>query len=536
MAKREFKSYPHDIVDSIVEIAERSQKLYGDSVAFIYKERRQRVEKTYNDLVADSKKFAQFLLRQNLKKGHIALIGASSYQYIVSYYAAMYAGLVIVPLDKELGFEDVYEQMERADVDFFLYDKTYKDYAELVSEKTNGTMGMFCINNPVELEGEDLPFPEVQPDKLSTIIFTSGTTGKGKGVMLTQRNIARNALVGVAHVKGYHESDVSLSVLPMNHAYECIGNLFVMVYYGIPVCISSGIRHIAKELQEYKPTAIFVVPLIPQMLIDKVWATAKKEGKEKKLKLGIKICNIAKKFGIDLTDKILGEVKAAFGGRLRLLVAGGAPVSPALIKSCEDIGIKLVQGYGLSECSPVLAVNYDYFQKPNSVGRIADGCEMKVVDGELWARGISVSTGYYNDPENTAENFVDGWFKTGDLGYIDEDDFVYLTGRKKNLIILGNGKNVAPEGIEEDIHNAIPYISEVVILGIDEKLCAAVYIDEESGMTEEQLRDDIAKFNKDMPVYKQIVDIVVSEEPFPRTTTKKIIRRKVEEFVMSKKS
>ena len=526
MAKREFKSYPYDVVDSIVEIAERSQKLYGDSVAFIYKERRQRVEKTYNDLVADSKKFAQFLLRQNLKKGHIALIGASSYQYIVSYYAAMYAGLVIVPLDKELGFDDIYEQMERADVDFFLYDKTYKDYCELVNEKTGGTMGTFCINDTFENEGEDLPFPEVQPDKLSTIIFTSGTTGKGKGVMLTQRNIARNALVGVAHVKGYHESDVSLSVLPMNHAYECIGNLFVMVYYGIPVCISSGIRHIAKELQEYKPTAIFVVPLIPQMLIDKVWTTAKKEGKEKKLKLGIKICKIAKKFGIDLTDKILGEVKAAFGGRLRLLVAGGAPVSPTLIESCEDLGIKLVQGYGLSECSPVLAVNYDYFQKPNSVGRIAEGCEMKVVDGELWARGISVSTGYYNDPENTAENFADGWFKTGDLGYIDEDDFVYITGRKKNLIILGNGKNIAPEEIEEHIYTSIPYVKEVIIVGEDDKLCAEIFLGEEPEGTEEMTRADIAKLNGELPVYKQIASIRFRSEPFPRTTTKKIIRYK----------
>jgi long-chain acyl-CoA synthetase len=160
---------------------------------------------------------------------------------------------------------------------------------------------------------------------------------------------------------------------------------------------------------------------------------------------------------------------------------------------------------------------------------------MKVVDGELWARGVSVSTGYYNDPENTAENFVDGWFRTGDMGYIDEDGFVFITGRKKNLIILGNGKNVAPEGIEEDIEKAIPYVSEVVVLGIDDKLCAAFYIDEESGATEEQLREDIAKFNKDTPVYKQITSVYVSADPFPRTTTKKIIRAKVEEFVMSKR-
>ncbi len=534
MAKKEFRLYPREEVNSIIEIAERAKRLYGDATAYIYKERRQRVEKTYIDLVEDSKNFAQMLLRKNLKTGHVAVIGASSYQYIVSYYAAMYAGLVIVPLDKELLFEDVYEQMEKADVDFFLYDKTYKDYGALVTETSHGKIETFCINDPVVNEGEDIPFPEVDPDKLSTIIFTSGTTGKGKGVMLTQRNIAQNVVAGASHAEVYRESDVSLSVLPMNHAYECLGNLFLMVYFGIPVCISSGLRHIAKELIEYKPTILFAVPLIPQMLTDKVWATAKKEGKDKKLKLGIKICNIAKKFGIDLTDKILGEVKAAFGGRLRLVVAGGAPVAQHLIDSCSDLGIKVLQGYGLSECSPLLAFNFDYYQRPDSCGRVVKGCEMKAVDGELWAKGVSVSTGYYNDPENTQENFVDGWFKTGDMGYIDEDGFVFITGRKKNLIILGNGKNVAPEGIEEDIEKAIPYVSEVVVLGIDDKLCAAVYIDEESGATEHQLREDIAKLNKDMPVYKQIANIVVSEEPFPRTTTKKIIRRKVEEFVANK--
>lgn len=534
MAKKEFKYYPREEVNSIVEIAERAKRLYGDKSAYIYKERKQRVEKSYVDLVADSKALAEILLKQNLKKGHIALIGASSYRYIVSYYAAMYAGLVIVPLDKELNFEDVYEQMEKADVDFFLYDKTYRDFAENVQEKTNGTMGMFCINDPLESEGEDIPLPEVDPDKLSTIIFTSGTTGKGKGVMLTQRNIARNVVAGLSHADVYSD-DVSLSVLPMNHAYECLGNLFLTVYCGCTVCISSGIRHIAKELIEYKPTALFAVPLIPQILVDKVWGTAKKEGKEDKLKFGIKLAKLLKKFGLDLTDKILAEVKSAFGGRLRIIIAGGAPVSQYLIDSCADLGIKVVQGYGLSECAPLLAFNFDYYQRPNSCGKIVKGCEMKVVDGELWARGISVSKGYYNDPENTEANFVDGWFKTGDMGYIDDDGFVFITGRKKNLIILGNGKNVAPEGIEEDIEKAIPYISEVVVLGIEDKLCAAVYIDEESGATEAQLHDDIAKFNKETPVYKQITSVYVSEEPFPRTTTKKIIRSKVEEFVMSKR-
>ena len=523
MAK-EFKYYPHEEVNSIVEIAERAKKLYGNSIAFVYKEKRQRVEKSYIDLASDSQKLAQLLMKKNLKKGHIALLGGSSYQYVVSYYAAMYAGLVIVPLDKELGFEDLYDQMERADVDFLLYDKTYSDYAERISEETNGAMGMFCINDPVVNEGEDLPFPEVDPDKLSTIIFTSGTTGKGKGVMLTQRNIARNVFAGLCQVEVFPD-DVTLSVLPMNHAYECLGDMFLAVYIGITVCISSGIRHIAKELVEYQPTAFFAVPLIPQVLVDKVWATARKEGKEKKLKFGIKLVKFFKKFGIDLTDKILGEVKAAFGGKLRLIIVGGAPVSQQLIDSCADLGIKVIQGYGLSECSPILAFNFDYFQKPGSCGRVVRDCEMKVVDGELWARGISVSTGYYNDEENTAASFEDGWFKTGDMGYIDEDGFVYITGRKKNLIILGNGKNVAPEEIEELIYNNMPYVSEVVVSANDDKIQAELYLNEDMPEYDEKTANaDIAKLNTKMAFYKNISVVTFRDEPFPKTTTKKIIR------------
>lgn len=529
LAKDKIKCYEcKDVVNSIVEIADRAQRLYGDSDAFVYKKRRKPHKKTYNEFVADSKKNAQFILRQKLKKGHVAVLGVSSYEWVTWYYGLMYAGLVIVPIDKELSTENIDGLIRQADVDFIIYDKIYADVAQELMENQGGELKGFCMDDEIVLTGEDIPLPEVDPDKLSAIVFTSGTTGKSKGVMLTQRNIARNVCSGLEVIQPRHGEDVAMSVLPMNHAFECTGTLFIMVYCGVKICICSGLKYLQKEIKEYKPTVMFVVPLMPQKIIDKVWLTAKKSGKEKKLRAGIKICNAAKKIGVDLTDKVLGEVKAAFGGRLRLLMCGGAYTSEELIKSCQDIGINLFQGYGLSECSPLLCANFENYHKAESVGKIVTGCEMKTVDGELWARGISVSKGYYNDEENTAANFEDGWFKTGDLGYIDEDNFVYVTGRKKNLIILSNGKNVAPEEIEALIYKHMPYVSEVVVSAKDDRIQAEIYLSEpDDEAAREKANGDIVELNKKMAFYKSISLVTFRDEPFPKTTTIKIIRNGV---------
>ena len=526
MAKYKIKRYEcEQVVNSIVEIADRAQRLYGDADAFVYKKRRKPYKKTYNEFVADSKKNAQFILRQKLKKGHVAVLGASSYEWVTWYYGLMYAGLVIVPIDKELHTENIDVLIKQADVDFIVYDSVYADVAKELIDLQGGNLGSFCMDDEIVLTGEDIPFPEVDPDKLSAIVFTSGTTGKSKGVMLTQRNIARNVSSGLEIIHPKHGEDVAMSVLPMNHAFECTGTLFLMVYCGVKICICSGLKYVQKELKEYKPTVMFVVPLIPQKLYDKVWLTARKSEKEKKLRTGIKICNAAKKIGIDLTDKILGEVKSAFGGRLRLLMCGGAYTPESLIRGCQDLGINLFQGYGLSECSPLLCANFENYHRPESVGQVVSGCEMKVVDGELWARGVSVSAGYYNDEENTAASFEDGWFKTGDLGYIDEDNFVFVTGRKKNLIILSNGKNVAPEEIETLIYKEMPYVSEVVVSASGDKLQAEIYLNEDMPEYDEKTANaDIAKLNTQMAFYKNISVITFRNEPFPKTTTRKIIR------------
>lgn len=526
MKKKNFSFHKTDKVDSLVELIERSQRLYSESVAIRFQKRKQGFEKTYNDVSQDSKAFGQFILNQKLTTGHVALLGASSYEWIISYIGIMYAGLTVVPLDKELESATLTEQILNADCDFLLYDKEYADVAQDILSSLGNDFGSFCINSTLPENEEVIPFPEIDPDKMSAILFTSGTTGKSKGVILTQRNIACDITCAVGAVSLNHEKDIALSVLPFNHAFESTCSIFGMIYLGIPVCLSRGLKYMQKEFALYQPTIMFIVPLIAEKLYEKIWTTAKKQGKDKMLEKGIKICHIARKLNIDLSDKLLSDVKSAFGGKLRILMCGGAPLSEDLIEKYADIGINLFQGYGLTECSPILTLNSDTYHRVNSVGKIIDVCEVKSVDGEIWARGTTISSGYYNNEIATAESFVDGWFKTGDLGYIDKDGFVFITGRKKNLIILSNGENVSAEELEAHL-SEISYITEVIVFGKDGKIVAEIYIDPElvdNIPSREAIDEDIAKINKNLAYYKRIDEVIIRDEPFKKTTTKKIVR------------
>ncbi len=525
MKKKDFSFHKSDNVDSLVELVERSERLYGDCVAVKYKQRKLTLEKSYKDLKSDSKKIAQYLMRSELKKGHIALLGASSYEWICSYIGTMYASYTVIPLDRALEVSTLLEQLADAECDMILYDSSYETTAQVLMEKSENELKGFCMSEVFPEYGEELPYPQVDPDKLSAILFTSGTTGKSKGVMLTQRNIACDITCAVAAVSLSHENDVAMSVLPFNHAFECTCSIFGMIYLGIPVCLSRGIKYMQKELSEYQPTFMFIVPMIAEKFYDRIWLTVKKQGKEDALRKGIKLCKIARKFGFDITDKLLGDVKAAFGGRMRFLICGGAPLNEELIEKYAELGITLFQGYGLTESSPILTLNSDSYHRPNSVGKVIEACTVKSVDGEIWAKGTTISSGYYNNPEATAESFVDGWFKTGDMGYVDEDGYVFLTGRKKNLIILANGENVSAEELEALV-SKIEYVTEVVAYGEDGKIVAEIYIDPElhEVPSEEEIDKDIEKLNRGLAHYKRIEKFILRDKPFQKTTTQKIIR------------
>lgn len=517
--------YNNEQVDSIVQLIERSSNLYGDDTAIKYKKNKVLLEKSYNDLLKDSQCIARYLLNQSLNKGHIAVIGPSSYEWIITYTGTVYAGMVIVPLDKELPANELYELIIQADVDYLFYDEQYSDIIASLKTKHNLNIPFVSFEDFKSVSDKKTDIPIVDPDKLSTILFTSGTTGKSKGVMLTQRNIARNVIQGVGAVNLSHKKDVILSVLPFSHAYEFTCTILGMIYKGVTICISSGLKYIQKDFMEYKPSLMFIVPLLAEKLYEKIELTVKKQNKERIFSIALKISGFLNKLNIDLTDKLFSEVKAAFGGNLKILMCGGAPLTEDLISKFKKIGINLFQGYGLTECSPLLTVNFDYYHRPNSVGKVVEGNYVKIVEGEIWAKGVSVSQGYYNNSEETKKSFENGWFKTGDLGTIDEDNFVFITGRKKNLIILNNGENVSAEELENLIYK-ISGVSEVLVYGQNERIVAEIYLGTENTIDLSVINDEIKKINRSLPSYKNIDKILIRDKPFDKTTTKKIKRYK----------
>lgn len=518
--KKDYPFYKNESIDSIVQLIERSSCLYGDSIAIRYKKKKQICEKSYNELLTDCSRVAQFLLKQDFVKGHIAILGSSSYEWIISYLGTVFAGLVVVPIDKELPTNDIAELLLQSDADCLLYDEQYFGTVTSLTNDFHLDIAYIPFGEFSSLTIEKMSLPSVEPDKLSAILYTSGTTGKCKGVMLTQRNIASNVIQGLGAVNLYHGKDVIMSVLPFNHAYEFTCTILGMLYKGVTICISSGLKYVQKEFAEYQPTVMFVVPLFAETLYRNIELNIKKQNKEKQFKEAVKISNNLKRIHIDLTGFFFDKIKTAFGGKLKIIMCGGAPLSEELIEKYNDIGINLFQGYGLTECSPLLTVNFDFYHRPNSVGKVVQGNDVKIVDGEIWAKGISVSNGYYNDLEETEKSFVDGWFKTGDLGYIDNDNFVFISGRKKNLIILNNGKNVSAEELETLIYN-VSGVSEVIVYGKENRIVAEIFSETKNFNL---IKSEIDKINNTLPIYKQIDEVVFRNTPFEKTTTKKIKR------------
>lgn len=520
--KEQYAFYENERNASLKELVIHSANLYGDAVAVRFKRNKSPFQKTYQDILKDSTHFAKILLSQPQKPHHIAVLGPSSYEWIITYLAAAMAGLVIVPLDRKLSSEDLKDLLVQADVDCLVYDEaSQKKAQEILEDKPILNFSMQALT---AMPAVEISLPEIDPNALFEIVFTSGTTGKSKGVMLTQNNIASNVWQGLGAVRVKHGKDVILSVLPFNHTYEFTCTILGMLSAGVTICLCSGIRYVQKEMQEYAPTLMFIVPMLAEKLYKKIEKTVKKQNKEKLFYRFTKLNAFLYRHHMNLSNLFLKEVHAALGGKLRTLMCGGAPLEEDLIAKFNGIGINLFQGYGLTECSPLLSVNFDYYHRPNSVGKIVPECEVKIVDGEIWARGVSISKGYYNDPQATKESFHDGWFKTGDLGTVDEDNFLFITGRKKNLILLSNGENVSAEELEALLYK-IPFISEALVYDENHAITAELYIEEtDTKITQEMLRVEIDKVNRNLPYYKRIRKIKRREVPFEKTTSAKIKR------------
>ena len=558
-------------ITDIRHMLRTSTELYGDNVAF-----RQRFEKnepyreiTYKEAFETVNALGTALTNIGLKGKRIAVIGENCYQWATSYLAVICGTGVVVPLDKELSAMELKQLVIEAEVSAVMFTKKYREIFKEI--KTSGDTdieilvdltgddeeeGIFKWSNLVAegrmlLDGGDRSFVEAEiiADEMSELLFTSGTTGIAKGVMLSHKNICFDLMIAPT-ILNVNTWDIFFSVLPIHHTYEGTCGFLMPLYKGASIAYCEGLKYIVKNLAEVSPTMFLGVPALFETLYKTIMRNVRKQGKEGLVKKVMSVNKVTRKIGLDLNKLLLKDILKVFGGRMRVLISGGAAIDPAILQFFNDLGFIAVQGYGLSECAPMGALNPDNpkYMRNSSVGHILPGMQVKIVDkdedgiGEICLKGDNVMLGYYKNPEETARTVRDGWFYTGDQGYVDEEDFIYITGRKKNVIIASNGKNVFPEELEYYL-SLSPFIAESMVWGAEDERSGDIVIvaairpetddirevlgDEKADDPEtvkELLWKEVDKVNEQMPMFKKIKKIVVRNEEFEKNTSKKIKR------------
>ena len=500
------------LCSTIREILVNTEKVYGPEDAIRYKIKKNIIEtKTYSQLKQDSESFSCALEALGERGSHIAVTGATSYPWLVTYFGTVNSGSVAVPLDVSLPAEDLCELIDRADATVLVADELRKDLMEIVKSRCPKLRYLISMQKE-ESDEETLSFRQLlrehegvfgyepEPDSLCTIMFTSGTTGKSKGVMLTQRNLAENATCLDMKIP---PRTVILSVLPIHHAYCLSMDILKGISLGSVICINDSLLRVVKNIKLFQPNMILMVPLMIETMAKKLEEVS------------------------GLPPKLVKW--QVFGKQFHTICSGGAYLPPAMIDLFDRYGITILQGYGMTECSPVISTTVSWNIRKESVGQLLPNCEAKTVDEELWVRGSSVMMGYYKMPEETAQTLEDGWLKTGDLGYAYEDGFVYLTGRKKNLIITKNGENVSPEELENKIGEH-RLVQEILVREKDGVIEAEIYPDYDY-IKKKRIKDVSAalqqvidEYNQGAPAYKKVYSLKVRETEFEKTTSRKIKR------------
>lgn len=556
-------------IADLKHMLETSVDLYGDNTAFMQKFAKNEPYKsiTYKEAFEAINSLGTALIDKGLKGKRIAVIGENCYQWATSYLAVICGTGVAVPLDKELGASELRQLAKEAKVSAVMFTEKYADiFKEIKASGETDIQMLIKLNGDKEdeeliewskliaegrtlLESGDRRFldAEINPEEMSELLFTSGTTGIAKGVMLSHKNICFDLMIAPTILK-VNPWDIFFSVLPIHHTYEGTCGFLMPLYKGAAIAYCEGLKHIVKNLSEVSPTMFLGVPALFETLYKTIMKNIRKQGKEGLVKKVLAVNKVTKKIGIDLNKKLLKDILKVFGGRMRVLISGGAAIDPAILQFFNDLGFIAVQGYGLSECAPMGALNPDQhkYMRNASVGHILPGMDVKIVDkdedgiGEICLRGDNVMLGYYNMPEETAKVIKDGWFYTGDQGYIDDEKFIYITGRKKNVIIASNGKNVFPEELEY-LLSKIPYVSESMVWGADNErngditIVAAIRPDMEEveavigkNPDEEAVKkllwEEVDKVNAELPLFKKIRNIAVRNEEFEKNTSKKIKR------------
>lgn len=549
------------------ELVEFLDKKYTTNTAYTFRNDPHDAEvqkRSYARLCEDVRCIGNALAERGIKEGaHCALIGKLSYGWVRTYLALLSVGAVLVPLDPDWKAEDLADTVKKAECKYlFVADEVFGEKSDIIVKETDAktvitigvaesklTLDMLLLEGTQQRNGGSLAYEEarISPDALSLLVFTSGTTGQGKGVMLTQTAILTNITDGLKLITA---GGRTVGVLPPHHTFGSTVNILGNLLLGVDMYISSGIRYVPRELKEHKPNHLIVVPLYLETFYRRILAGIKDSGKEKAFLALTKVSGVLTKTGIDLRKSLFKSVRSSFGGELSLVVCGGAPLSSEIANTFENLGIQILNGYGITECSPLLSVNRNKQQKDASVGMPIPCVNIKIKDadqngeGEICAKGPNVMLGYYKDADATNAAFdEDGYFRTGDIGKLDEDGWIYITGRAKNLIILSNGKNVYPEEIEIELA-AVPGVIDVVVYeGISKRggehnaIVAEIYPDydflKKNNIEDKQeyFRKFITDFNRNAVAYKKISVLKVRETEFPKNTLRKITRFKIDKTI-----
>ncbi len=523
------------------EVIEYGTKKGGDNRHFIFlDENKKEDERTFNQSWNEEIALGTYYYMNGIDGGKkVCILAENSYEWVISFYAALIGGNIVVPMDIKLTDEEIIDQIIRCGCESVVYTKKSAHFIDaLKANENNPAYAYFCVSDFPEykakgkeaLENGDTRVidAEIKPDDLAAIVYTSGTTGKSKGVMLTHYNITSDAVAACSENTGSH----AIGFLPLNHTFCWVGALFsgyLLAEWGY---ICDSLKDIADDMKKYHPQNFSAVPLVVETIYDKIWRTARRTGKEKSLKTGLKISKALMAIGIDKRRKLFKTVIDNLGGELELIMCGGANFDPEIEQFMYDIGIHVLNGYGLTECSPAVTCNKMYDYKMGSVGKPFGCNQIRIVDpdefgvGEIQVKGTNVMKGYYNEPEATAEVFDGEWFKTGDYGRIDNDGFLFYVGREKNLIVLTNGKNVSPEEIEDKL-KCIPFVNEVLVYDDDNRITAEFFLNEKDyPNAREELKAEVNRVNDSLPSFKRVTKTKIRDDEFPKTTTLKIIRPK----------
>ena len=548
--------------DNVRALVEWGAEEYGNDTVYSFRPnpRADIVKKTFIEFREDVRALASEFLAMGCAGRHCVIIGKLSYEWALTYYAMLSIGGVLIPLDRDWQAEDLAATVERADAEFLFCDADLKEKAAVIEGKVSfaaptvylgGKEGDVTLASLTEAgrakfdaDPDAYLNAPIDVNAMALLVFTSGTTGKGKGVMLSQNAILSD-LSSVIPYMNFGKKTVG--VLPPHHTFGSSVMLIGHMMIGSEIYISGGLRYVAKELKEQEPEHLVIVPLYLETFYRRIMANLKEKKKEKLVARMIKISNVLLKVGIDLRAKLFGEIRAAFGGKVKMIISGGAPINPEILNFFEAIGISTLNGYGITECAPIIAVNRSKNPVRGSVGHVLDIDTVKIDnpnedgEGEIWVTGPNVMLGYFKDEAATKDAITeDGYFKTGDYGKLDKNNVLYITGRKKNLIILSNGKNVYPEEIENELV-ATPGVIDIIVYEGQSKrgmehnaIVAEVYPDndyiQKNNITDikAHLQKYVDDYNRNAVPYKKIGVLKVRDTEFPKNTLRKIMRFKLD--------